>query len=323
LFRNPKFKICPEPGRRFQSRNWAWLCFAALLHVKAALGATTDGISWPKRIEVSQGELVEVHVSGGELASVEGMLAGEKITFHETGGGSFSALLGADVGAKPSMAKLRLTARTQSGAERRAEVPVHVLAKIFRQESFNVAPGFDQISPETLEEIRREQAAFARVFASPEPARLWDAPFLRPVPHEASASSFGSRRIINGKPRAPHGGTDLSSPAGTEVAAANHGRVALAGDFFFAGGSIVLDHGGGLFTMYFHLSELRVGEGAMVRKGDVLGLSGATGRVTGAHLHWGARLGNARVDPLQLLEKITGPWPPVVPALAVEPAGEK
>ena len=89
----------------------------------------------------------------------------------------------------------------------------------------------------------------------------------------------------------------------------------LAGNFFFAGGSIVLDHGGGLFTMYFHLSELRVGEGTLVRKGDVVGLSGATGRVTGAHLHWGARLANARVDPLQLLDKIRGPWPPVAPAL--------
>jgi murein DD-endopeptidase MepM/ murein hydrolase activator NlpD len=311
--------------RRIQNRKsyCVALCLAVLLQAGAVAAATRDKITWPRTIEVPQGELVEVHVSGDELVSVQGTFAGEKISFHETAETSFSALLGADVDAKPSVSKLRLIARTRSGAERRADVPIHVLAKVFRQESFNVAPGFDQMSPETLDEIRREQAAFARVFASPEPVRLWDAPFARPVPHEASASSFGSRRIINGKPRAPHSGTDLSAPAGTEVAAANHGRVALSGNFFFAGGSIVLDHGGGLFTMYFHLSELRVGEGTMVRKGDVLGLSGATGRVTGAHLHWGARLGNARVDPLQLLKKIAGPWPPVVPALPVDNAGEK
>ena len=171
-------------------------------------------------------------------------------------------------------------------------------------------PGFDQMTPENLEEIRREQSAFASVFASPSLERWWEAPFIRPVPHEESASSFGRRRVINGTPRAPHSGLDLSSPAGTEVVAVNHGKVVLAGNFFFAGGSVVLDHGGSLFTMYFHLSEIRVGEGALVRKGDVLALSGATGRVTGAHLHWGARLANARIDPLELLRKISSPWQP-------------
>jgi murein DD-endopeptidase MepM/ murein hydrolase activator NlpD len=105
---------------------------------------------------------------------------------------------------------------------------------------------------------------------------------------------------------APHSGTDLSAPAGTEVVATNHGRVVLVGNFFFAGGSVVLDHGGGLHTMYFHLSEFKVEEGVMVRKGDVIALSGMTGRVTGPHLHWGARSSGARVDPLQLIEKLGG-----------------
>jgi murein DD-endopeptidase MepM/ murein hydrolase activator NlpD len=161
------------------------------------------------------------------------------------------------------------------------------------------------MTAETLEEIGREQAAFKRAFAASAAERLWEPPFVRPVPHEASASSFGSRRIINGTPRAPHSGTDLSAPAGADVAAANHGRVVLVGNFFFAGGSVVLDHGGGLFTMYFHLSEFKVEEGSMVKKGDVVGLAGATGRVTGPHLHWGARLANARIEPFELLKKIS------------------
>ena len=304
----------------------AWLAglIVVLLRCGAALGANADGIAWPKPIEVLQGELIEVRLSGAKIAAVEGALGKEKIAFYETGGSTFSAILGADVDAKPAVTRLRLSARTNSGAEIHRDVPMKIKAKAFRQESFNVPPGFDQMTPETVEEIRREQAAFARVFAAPAQERLWDAPFVWPVPHEASASSFGSRRIINGKPRAPHSGTDLSSPAGTEVAATNHGRVVLAGNFFFAGGSVVLDHGGRLFTMYFHLSELRVGEGTMMRKGDVLGLSGATGRVTGAHLHWGARLANARIDPLELLKKISSQWPP--PVLAAEPlatGGEK
>jgi murein DD-endopeptidase MepM/ murein hydrolase activator NlpD len=306
-------------------RRWAWLScvVATLFHCDVVLAANAGGITWPKPIEVFQGELAEVRVSGAKISAIEATFGKEKIAFYAIEPASFGAILGADVDAKPGPAKLRLSARTHSGAELRADVSVQIKAKAFRQESFNVAPGFDQMTPETLEEIRREQAEFARVFAAPSPERYWDLPFVRPVPHEASASSFGSRRIINGKPRAPHSGTDLSSPAGTEVAATNHGRVVLAGDFFFAGGSIVLDHGGGLFTMYFHLSELGVGEGTMMRKGDVLGLSGATGRVTGAHLHWGARLANARIDPLELLKKISSRWPPVLRAEPLANGGEK
>ena len=277
---------------------------AALLGCEAS-SAAGQGILWPKPIELFQGELIEVSVTGADVAALEGVFSKQKIYFYPSGAAKFSGIVGADVDAKPSSSKLRLSARTRDGVAVRNEVSVKIKLKTFAQESFNVAQGFDRMTPENLEEIRRERAAFARAFAAPAADRFWEAPFMRPVSHEASASSFGRRRIINGIPRAPHSGTDLSSPAGTEVAATNHGKVVLAGNFFFAGGSVVLDHGGSLFTMYLHLSEVRVGEGAMVRKGDVLGLSGASGRVTGAHLHWGARLANARVDPLELLKKIS------------------
>jgi len=208
------------------------------------------------------------------------------------------------VEAKPGVAKVLIRAVTAEGIAGEKQIEVRIKAKAFKKESFNVAPGFDQMTAEALAEIRREREAFARAFAITSAERFWDIPFVRPVPHEASASSFGFRRIINGVPRAPHSGTDLSAPAGTDVIATNHGRVVLIGNFFFAGGSVVLDHGGGLYTMYFHLSEFKVVEGAMVRKGEVIALSGMTGRVTGAHLHWGARANGARVDPLQLIEKL-------------------
>jgi murein DD-endopeptidase MepM/ murein hydrolase activator NlpD len=267
--------------------------------------ANSGGVVWPRRVEVHQGELVELKMKGEGLAAVEGQLGNEKFHFYPTGRITFSALVGADLEAKPGSSKLFLKATSSTGSESYGEVAIKIKAKAFRQESFNVAPSFDHMSSETIEEIRREQAAFARVFAVPSTERMWNGPFVRPVPHEASASSFGFRRIINGVARAPHTGTDLSAPTGTEVLATNHGRVALVGNFFFAGGSLVLDHGGGLFTMYFHLSEFTAAEGAMVKKGDVVALSGATGRVTGPHLHWGARLLNARIDPLQLLKKIS------------------
>jgi murein DD-endopeptidase MepM/ murein hydrolase activator NlpD len=284
---------------------------ALILGCAAGFAAGPARIVWPKPVEIFQGEVSEVSVIGAEITAVEGNLGKEKMFFHANGAGRFSALLGADVDAKPASLKLRLTAQTREGKELRSEIPVKFKKKLFHQESFNVAPGFDQMTPENLGEIRREQAAFARVFATPAADRLWDAPFVRPVPHEESASSFGRRRVINGTPRAPHSGLDLSAPAGTEVIASNHGKVVLAGNFFFAGGSVIVDHGGALYTMYLHLSEIRVGEGSIVKKGDVLGLSGATGRVTGAHLHWGARLANARIDPLELLKKISGNWQPI------------
>jgi murein DD-endopeptidase MepM/ murein hydrolase activator NlpD len=277
-----------------------------------AVIAGGHGIRWPKPIELFQGELIEVSVAAADLAAVEGIFNKEKIYFYPSGAAKFSGIIGADVDAKPASSKFRLRARTRAGIEVRNEIPFKIKLRSFALESFNVAPGFYQMTPENIEEIRREQAAFARVFAAAAADRLWEAPFVRPVPHEASASSFGRRRIINGTARAPHSGTDLSAPAGTEVVATNHAKVVLAGNFFFAGGSVVLDHGGSLFTMYFHLSEIRVGEGTMVRKGDVLALSGATGRVTGAHLHWGARLANARVDPLELLKKISRYGPPAL-----------
>lgn len=264
-------------------------------------------VRWPNALEVLQGQIAELKVAGDSLIKVEGRMGKEVLYFAANGNGTFTALLGIDVEARPAQVKLSLKAVDDTGAQQHAEIPLTIRAKAYHKESFNVPPSFDQMTAETLAEIRREQAAFAKAFASTAPERLWEMPFVRPVPQEASASSFGARRIINGVPRPPHTGTDLSSPTGTEVVASNHGRIVLVGNYFFAGGSVVIDHGGGLYSMYFHLSEFKVEEGAMVRRGDVVALSGGTGRVTGPHLHWGVRLNNTRVDPLDLLRKFSTP----------------
>ena len=270
----------------------------------AAQAAGNNDVHWPKTVEILQGGLAEVRIGGTTLTAVEGRV-GQRTIYFQQSGASFTGLIGADIEAKPGLSKLLLLATTQGGTVHERKVPVYIKAKTFRTESFTVAPGFDQVSPESAAEISREQADFARAFAFSSAERLWEAPFVRPVPQEASASSFGSRRIINGSPRAPHSGTDLSAPLGTEVVASNYGRVVLIGNYFFAGGSVVVDHGGGLFTMYFHLSEFKVEQGSWVKRGDIIGLSGASGRVTGPHLHWGARLAGARIDPLELLKVIS------------------
>ena len=112
--------------------------------------------------------------------------------------------------------------------------------------------------------------------------------------------AFGRRRVINGRPRNPHSGEDIAAPTGANVLATNDGIVRLTVDHFFSGKGIFVDHGLGLHSMYFHLSEISVVEGQFVRRGEVIGQVGASGRATGPHLHWGIRLNGARVDPYSL-----------------------
>jgi murein DD-endopeptidase MepM/ murein hydrolase activator NlpD len=135
--------------------------------------------------------------------------------------------------------------------------------------------------------------------------KLWTGAFVRPVEAPAN-SAFGTRSILNGQPRSAHGGADFSSPAGTPVRAANAGRVMLAGDLYYTGGTVVIDHGLGVVSLFAHLSAIDAREGATVAAGEVVGRVGATGRVTGAHLHWTVRVGGARVDPLSLLAMLGG-----------------
>jgi murein DD-endopeptidase MepM/ murein hydrolase activator NlpD len=269
-------------------------------------------VVWPaskvvaaKPLEVLQGEIVELTVSGRSLAAVEGQLGKNKVRFYPAEGKDYAALVGIDLETKPGIVNLIVKGITNAGTRRDIQIPIRVRTKSFQQESFPVAREFDDLGADLLERIRQEQQQLDRVFASFTPERLWERPFSAPVSLDVT-SPFGYRRVINGTPRAPHTGVDLRAALGTQVFASNHGRVVLTGDFFFSGKSLVLDHGGGLYTMYFHLSEFKTEEGAEVHRSDVIGLSGMTGRVTGPHLHWGARINGARIDPLELIEKLRG-----------------
>jgi murein DD-endopeptidase MepM/ murein hydrolase activator NlpD len=165
------------------------------------------------------------------------------------------------------------------------------------------APMVD-LDPEVARRVEREAAQLQAVFSAIGPERLWRGRFTPPVPGQGHG--FGSRRVINGQPRAPHSGLDFAAERGTPVVASNRGRVALTGEFFFAGRFVVLDHGLGLYTLYYHLDRVDAAEGAVVERGQVIGAVGATGRVTGPHLHWAARLGPARIDPSALLSIALG-----------------
>jgi murein DD-endopeptidase MepM/ murein hydrolase activator NlpD len=268
-----------------------------------SFGHPAAEVTTTKATEIFQGDIVELKIPGGGLTAVGGRMGKTTIPFFSNGSGFYTALVGADLEAKPGLVTVMVKGTTSTGTQRDSQISVRIKPKSFKKESFSVAAEFDQLSPEVLERIRQDQDQFSRAFMTSMPERLWEGRFLLPISSEVS-SPFGYRRVINGTPRAPHTGVDLRAALGSEVFAPNHGRVVLLGDFFFSGHSLVLDHGAGLFTMYFHLSEFNVEMGDAVRRGDVIGLSGMTGRVTGPHLHWGARINGARVDPFELINKL-------------------
>ncbi|MBK8163059.1 MAG: peptidoglycan DD-metalloendopeptidase family protein [Gammaproteobacteria bacterium] len=176
-----------------------------------------------------------------------------------------------------------------------------VQAKQYATQSLTIT---DQRKVEPLaEDLRRidnETARMNAVYARWEDRPLGLPSFDLPVPGVQS-SPFGLLRIFNGLPRKPHSGLDLAAPTGTPVHAPADGVVTDTGDYFFNGNSVFLDHGQGLITLYCHLSAIDVKEGQAVRRGDLLGKVGQTGRATGPHLHWGVSLNGVRVDPSLLL----------------------
>jgi murein DD-endopeptidase MepM/ murein hydrolase activator NlpD len=155
--------------------------------------------------------------------------------------------------------------------------------------------------PETLERIRRENARIAEVRARDTPEALFANGFVWPVIGPISGV-YGSQRILNGEPKRPHFGVDVAKPTGTPVKAPADGIVALAeNDLYYTGGTVMLDHGYGLTSVYAHMSAVTVTVGARVKQGDIIGRIGASGRVTGAHLHWGVNLFKTRLDPALLV----------------------
>jgi murein DD-endopeptidase MepM/ murein hydrolase activator NlpD len=160
---------------------------------------------------------------------------------------------------------------------------------------------FVEPDAETLKIIEADKAIKKQVFERETPAPEWSGDFAAPVTSTVS-ETFGTRRTFNGKLASIHRGVDYRAPTGTPVRASNSGEVILARGLFYEGNCVVIDHGQGFMTIYMHLSKLNVTEGDKVRKGQEVGLSGSTGRVTGPHLHMAARWEGAYVDPLKLLK---------------------
>jgi len=187
-----------------------------------------------------------------------------------------------------------------AGGKRDLSRTVLIHAAHYRTSSLSVPPKFVEPPPEALKEIDEESQLKAKVFAASAPDPEWSGSFRAPVA-SAPTDSFGTRRMLNGKLATIHKGMDFRAASGTVVRAGNSGVVVLARPLYYEGNCVIIDHGLGLFTLSMHFSRIDVKEGQRVAQGDRLGLSGATGRVTGPHLHWAVRWQGAYLDPAKLL----------------------
>lgn len=204
---------------------------------------------------------------------------------------AWRALIGIDLDIKPG----RYDVTVQTADAPLAHQELRVVAKAFPTRRLTVDPAFVNPPPDALAEIAADTKRLNAVWGASRPDALWTAAFVRPVPQPAN-SAFGTRSVFNGAPRAPHGGADFPSPTGTPVLAPNAGRVVLASPLYYTGNTIIIDHGQELFSLFAHLSEMTVHEGDEVTPGLLIGKVGATGRVTGPHLHWAIRLSGARIE---------------------------
>jgi murein DD-endopeptidase MepM/ murein hydrolase activator NlpD len=270
-------------------------------------------VSWHPARPV-RGALVRIAVrptaagsSGDSVVAVRGTLAGEPLHFEWTGG-RWRAFGGIPVSSFDSIAVPLVLERADGRVDSVAASialpakppePKRGASRLRVAERFGREP-----DPEEAARLRREtEQAMAVARAAHDTPRLWSAPFRLPRASRVT-SRFGAGRVFNGAVQSTHGGVDFAGATGATVRAANRGVVRLVAGFLLAGNAVYIDHGGGLVTGYFHLSRALVAPGDTVARGQPVGEVGATGRVTGPHLHWMARYGGVTVDPLSVVEAV-------------------
>jgi hypothetical protein len=255
-------------------------------------------------IVVDRGGIYVITVSGDEnVSSVKGVFSKRNVCFNPTGApGVFSGLLGVHIVASTGKEPLVIIGTTRNGKTESYMIYLTVRETSFSVESLSVDDKFVAFDGATKERIHRENAELSDAISIETPQRLWTKPFIKPCLGPITGT-FGLTRFFNGKPSFPHMGIDISANTGEPVTASNDGKVALILDTYMGGLTLLIDHGQGLYTFYCHLSGVLVRVGDTVRQGKPVALVGATGRVTGAHLHFGVFLNHHLVNPDELINK--------------------
>ena len=245
--------------------------------------------------------------SAKAFVEVNGEWGGRSVALWKEGDNETErkGLVGVDLEKAPGEYELKIAGQSASGEKFSCKTMVGVKEGHFATEKLQVGKQFVEPSAEQIKRADEERQKLREIYDRVTPEKLWDGKFRIPLDGVTTGSNFGRRRILNGNPGSPHGGADLPGTTGTPVHAAQRGRVVLAEDLFFSGNTVVVDHGLGIYTFYGHFSEIDAKVGDIVETGAVLGKVGATGRVTGPHLHWGLTVEKARVNPMQLVRLLT------------------
>jgi hypothetical protein len=251
----------------------------------------------PASVEAGSPELIVI--STPRAKHINGEWLGHRVEFFHRGA-KWVALAGVDVEAPAGASTLRISAELDHGETRDLSQTIEVHPAHYRTGALTVPPKFVEPGPDEQKAIAADADIKAKVFASSANEPLWRGSFRAPVLAKPT-DSFGTRRMFNGKLASIHKGMDFRAAKGTVVRASNSGVVVLARPLYYEGNCVVIDHGLGLYTLSMHFSRIDAHEGQRVAAGDKLGLSGATGRVTGPHLHWAVRWEGAYLDPAKLL----------------------
>ncbi len=279
------------------------LCFAFDRSVWAAdqTRGRNAGVSWLPLKPVRGSPLLFRVVAPASAESVSATWMGHELTFFRSGGNTWYALAGIPVETKPGSYDLTLSETLPAGSRKLPVRKVKIWRASYPRIAIHVAKQYTEPSPEQLKQVAEDKTLKQRVFATATPERLWSGTFQAPVA-AAVSDVYGTERVFNGEVQSRHLGLDYGVPVGTEVHAVNSGTVILARPLYFEGGLVVIDHGQGLMSLYLHLSDFRVQEGEQVEKGQLIALSGGSGRATGPHLHLAIRWQGVYLSPATLLK---------------------
>jgi murein DD-endopeptidase MepM/ murein hydrolase activator NlpD len=255
---------------------------------------------------VSQGSLLLADVaSTKKLPALTSEWDGHPLPLWNEGEktATLHALIGIDLEKPAGKYEWKISWPGTDGKESSCSLPVVVRIGKFPTEHLKVEQQYIQPDPEQEKRVAEDQKKMRAIYDTVTPERLWKGKFRLPLKEVTTGGNFGRRRVLNGQARSPHSGVDFPAAAGTAVFASQSGNVVLAEELYYSGNTVVVDHGYGIYTMYCHLSKIGVAAGDKIEAGDELGKVGATGRVTGPHLHWALTIQHARVNGMQIVAR--------------------
>ncbi|HLB58581.1 MAG TPA: M23 family metallopeptidase [Bdellovibrionota bacterium] len=277
-----------------------------ILSPKIGCSSLSPSINLSRPI-LKQGEFITVSLSTPKTPSrIWGRFHGKRIIFTpQSSPNSYSAFVGADVLARLGLHPLEINVDYPDGKASSTIELIFIQQGAFRKEKLRYGKTTDQ-EEKVKERVRQEFLMMGKILSSGSTNRYWEKPFTKPV-NSIMTSPFGSQRIFNNELQTVHTGVDLRAGVGTPIEATNRGKIAYAGELYYCGKTVLIDHGGGIFSQYCHLSKINVKQGQTIEHGTVIGLAGTSGRVTAPHLHWAIHINGARISPLYFLEQ-TLPW---------------